>query len=155
MYKCVTPLPCAATTPALGRHTFYAVSIRRRGIVFEESAYAPVLRLARNLDLSGLEGSGKIDGHGQLAGGESIGEVAQVLAVVYHLPAGEHKRNNAGLAVGLLSHDVQDGQLLDGGTHGENVVVARLDDQVVEVGSANLLSEEEGVESSVALTTFG
>ena len=100
-----------------------------------------------------LEGREEINVNLLLAGGQGVGKVLDVLAVVGDVGADELEGHDAlgDVAVGLRGDDVEDRELVDGAAHGEDVVVAGDEVQVVEVGGADLFAEEEGVEGGVTL----
>ncbi len=84
---------------------------------------------------------------------QSIGKVAERLAVVDHLLAanGERQYTLGLVTVRLLSESLNNGPIVDGGTQGERVIQAGSEDDVVNEDGTDRLSEEIVVECAIAL----
>jgi len=97
--------------------------------------------------------SANVDIDGLVVAGQGVGEVAEGLAVVDNsLAAQLEGKNTLGLiTVRLLAESLEDRAVVDGSAHGELVLLAGVQNDVVDEDGTDLLAENVVAEGGIAL----
>lgn len=97
--------------------------------------------------------SADVDINGLVVAGQGVGEVAEGLALVENGPAAQLEgKNTLGfITVGLLAESLENRAVVDGSAHGELILLAGVEHDVVDENGADLLAEKEVAEGGIAL----